>query len=174
MCFDFAATKLASGFLRITLHISNPWFKTVHPFTFFETWPHFFTINNTFIIRSNQEHLSASKQIKLETPHEQGDDSIPVTCRKLCRIEHFTKKSIQTVVCKSLIYSRAFQTFLPESHISCSTAIRRQDILRNVIVSGCVIFYQIYKCFINILLFNYWQNACAAGWNAFAGERLRK
>jgi len=37
MCSDFTATKLALGFLSITLHFSNPWLKTVHPFTFFET-----------------------------------------------------------------------------------------------------------------------------------------
>jgi len=35
------------------------------------------------------------------------------------------------------------QTFLPEGHISYYTAVRGSDILRNVIVSGYVTFYQI-------------------------------
>jgi len=37
MFSDFTATKLALGFLSVRFHFSNPWFKTVDPFTFFET-----------------------------------------------------------------------------------------------------------------------------------------
>ena len=38
------------------------------------------------------------------------------------------------------------QTFLPEGQISCFVTVRGPDILRNVIVSGYVTFYQIEKC----------------------------
>jgi len=52
-------------------------------------------------------------------------------------------------------YSRGFQTFLAESHMSYYTIVRGPDILRNVIVSGYVTFYQISKFFVNILFLHY-------------------
>jgi len=47
---------------------------------------------------------------------------------------------------------------------------REPDILRNVIVSGYVTFYQISKCFAKTLFFHHWQNVCATGWTVFAGR----
>ena len=40
--------------------------------------------------------------------------------------------------------------FLSESYKSYYTTIRGPDIIRNVTVSGCVTFYQISKCFVNV------------------------
>jgi len=47
---------------------------------------------------------------------------------------------------------------LGEGHISYCTAVRRPDILRNVIFLRYVTFYQIKTFFLNILFFHYWQN----------------
>jgi len=44
------------------------------------------------------------------------------------------------------------------------------DILRNVIVSGYVILYQMNKFFVNILFFHRWQNVFATEWNGFVGR----
>jgi len=46
------------------------------------------------------------------------------------------------------VLNRGPQTFSAEGHTSYYTAVRRSDILRNVIVSGYVTFYQIKKLFI--------------------------
>jgi len=48
-------------------------------------------------------------------------------------------------VVSRLVYSRDLQIFLQECHISCNTTVRRPGILRNVIVSGYVTYYQINK-----------------------------
>jgi len=48
--------------------------------------------------------------------------------------------------------------FLGEDHISYCKTVRGPDILRNVIFSAYVPFYQINRFFVNILFFNYWQN----------------
>jgi len=42
---------------------------------------------------------------------------------------------------------------LPEGHITYCTTFREPDILRNVIISGYVTFYQMNKCFANIFVF---------------------
>jgi len=47
------------------------------------------------------------------------------------------------------------QTVSSEGHISCDTTVHGPDILRNVTVSGYVMFYQIKKFFVNILFFRY-------------------
>ena len=52
---------------------------------------------------------------------------------------------------------QGFQTLLFEDHISCCTTLWGPDILRNMIVSGYVKFYQINKCFINSLFVHYGQ-----------------
>jgi len=44
------------------------------------------------------------------------------------------------VTCGSLFWCRGLQTFLSGDHISYYTTLGGQDILRDVIVSGCVIF----------------------------------
>jgi len=49
---------------------------------------------------------------------------------------------------------QGLQTFLSEGHRSDYVAVRGPDILRNVIASGCVAFYQNNKCFGNILFFH--------------------
>ena len=46
---------------------------------------------------------------------------------------------------KSKLYIKSLQTFLTEDHISHYTSVRWPDILRNVIISGYVTFYQISK-----------------------------
>jgi len=51
----------------------------------------------------------------------------------------------------SLVYNSGLQTFLSEDHITYYTTFREQDILRNVIVSGYLAFYQITKCFVKTL-----------------------
>jgi len=56
---------------------------------------------------------------------------------------------------------QGLQNFLSEGHISYYTTVRGPDILRNVIVSGYVAFYQINKCFVNKLFFHSWQNVFA-------------
>jgi len=77
--------------------------------------------------------MSVLEQTKLETSH---DHSIPVTCRTLSTIKHFTKQSVQIVVYNSLIYCTGPpNVFAREDHISFCTAVRGPDILRNVIVS---------------------------------------
>ena len=48
--------------------------------------------------------------------------------------------------------------FLGEDHISYCKTIRGPDILRSVVFSGYVTFYQINRFLENILLFHYWQN----------------
>jgi len=55
------------------------------------------------------------------------------------------------------------QTFLPEGRIRYFTTVRGPHILRNVIVSGYVAFYQTNKFFVNTLNFHYWQNVFVAG-----------
>jgi len=72
----------------------------------------------------------------------------------------FTAKTNGLVV-RLRTLEQGLQTFLSEGHISCRTTIRGLDILRNVIVSGYITFYQINKCFVNILFFHYWQNVFA-------------
>jgi len=42
---------------------------------------------------------------------------------------------------------------LSEGHISYYTTVRGPDILRNVIASGYLTFYQINKCFVQVLFF---------------------
>jgi len=48
--------------------------------------------------------------------------------------------------------------FLGEDHISYCTTVRGTDILRNVIFSGYVSFYQINTFFVNISFFHYLKN----------------
>ena len=52
--------------------------------------------------------------------------------------------------------NQCLQTFLSEGHISYYTTVRGPDILRNVVVSDYVTFYQINKSFANILFFYFW------------------
>jgi len=67
--------------------------------------------------------------------------------------------------------SRDLQTFLSEGHISYYTQLRGLDILRDVIVSGYLTFYQINTFLVKILFFHYWQYmALRNGWNSFAGR----
>jgi len=68
-----------------------------------------------------------------------------------------------------------FQTSLTEGHIGHDTTVRGPDILRNVIVSGYVTFYQIEKClqiYIFLLLTKWLHGsdevALQAGLNGFA------
>jgi len=58
---------------------------------------------------------------------------------------------------------QGLQTFLSEGHISFHATIREPDILRNVIVSWYVTFYQINNFFVDVglLLIHYWQNGFA-------------
>jgi len=51
--------------------------------------------------------------------------------------------------------SRDLQTFLSEGHISYYTQLRGLDILRDVIVSGYLTFYQINTFLVKILFFHY-------------------
>jgi len=48
--------------------------------------------------------------------------------------------------------------FLGVNHISYCTTVRGTDILRNVIFSGYVPYYQINTFFVNISFFHYWKN----------------
>jgi len=59
--------------------------------------------------------------------------------------------------------------FLGEDHISCCTADRGADILRKVIFSEYVTFYQINIFFVNTLIFHY-QQIVFCGWV----KRLRR
>jgi len=52
-------------------------------------------------------------------------------------------------------FKQDLQTFLSEGHISYYTIVRGQNILRDMIFSGHVTFYQSNKCFVNILFFQY-------------------
>jgi len=52
---------------------------------------------------------------------------------------------------------------LGEDHISYCKTVRGSDILRNVIFSGHVPFYQINRFFVNKLFFHCWQNALRPG-----------
>ena len=54
-------------------------------------------------------------------------------------------------------YARALQSFLYEGHTCYYIIVRGPDILHNVNVSRYVTFYQINKCFVDILIFQYWQ-----------------
>ena len=58
---------------------------------------------------------------------------------------------------------QGLQSFSSEGHMSLYTTVWGPDILRNVIVSGYVAFYQINKLSVNILFFHY-------SWNGFAGR----
>jgi len=64
--------------------------------------------------------------------------------------------------------------FFGEDHISYCTTVRGLDILRNVIFSAYVTFYQINTFLVNTLFFHYWQNVFSAGWNGFAGPILAR
>jgi len=55
-------------------------------------------------------------------------------------------------------YTPGLFKFLGENHINYCTTVRGLDILRNVIFSRYVTFYQINTFFVNILFFHYWQN----------------
>jgi len=57
-----------------------------------------------------------------------------------------------------MLQGRGLQTFLPVSHISFHATGRQPDIPSNVIVLGYVTFYQINKCFPQILFIHFWQN----------------
>ena len=72
-------------------------------------------------------------------------------------------------------YARTIQSFLYEGHTCYYTIVRGPDILHNVNVSRYVTFYQINKCFVNILFFQYSQKvstgrmkrmAAGYGWRA--------
>jgi len=67
-------------------------------------------------------------------------------------------------------FLRGLQTFLPDGYIIYYKTVRGPGILRNVIFSVYVTFYQINKCFVITLFFRYWENFAAAGWNDFAGR----
>ena len=66
-------------------------------------------------------------------------------------------------------YIKGPPNLLSEGHISYYTTVRGPDILRNVVVSEYVTFYQINKRFVNNPFFHYW-HVFAAGWNNFAGQ----
>jgi len=53
--------------------------------------------------------------------------------------------------------------FLGEDHKAIAKQFEGPIILRNVIFSGHVPFYQINRFFVNILFFHYWQNALRPG-----------
>jgi len=59
-------------------------------------------------------------------------------------------------LCISL--DQGLQTFLSEGYLSYDTTRRGPDVLRNVIVSGDVTFYQIKKFLVYTLFFYHWQN----------------
>ena len=62
------------------------------------------------------------------------------------------------------------QTFLSEGHTSYYTTVRGPDMFRNVIVSGCVTFYQINKFFVYNIYINFsLSGKCLRG----PDERLR-
>jgi len=50
---------------------------------------------------------------------------------------------------QNICIEQGLQTFSSEGHISYYTTVRESDVLRNVIVSGYVAFYQIEKFFVN-------------------------
>ena len=55
--------------------------------------------------------------------------------------------------CKFFKHIWGPQKCLSEGHMNYDTTIRGPNILRNVIISGYVIFYQINKCFVNLYFF---------------------
>jgi len=67
-------------------------------------------------------------------------------------------------------YSRVPKPFLSEGHISYYTTVRGSEILRNLIVSGCVKFYQINECFVQILFFIIVKMSSRVGWSGVAGR----
>jgi len=86
----------------------------------------------------------------------------PLFCHKGNLWWKYTFLPVATIV---VLQFRGLQTILSEGHMSYHTAVRGPDILRNVIVSVHVTFYQISKLFVNMLFFHYWQNI-------FAGRSL--
>jgi len=72
--------------------------------------------------------------------------------------------------CGFVSIDQGLQPIVTESHISYYTTVRGPEIVRNVIVSGYVPFYQINKCFGNISRFYFWQTVFAVGWNGSAGR----
>jgi len=61
--------------------------------------------------------------------------------------------TIHTFKSFRFVHTRGLQTSLSEGHISYYTTVRGPDVLCNVIVSKYATFYQINKCFVNILYF---------------------
>jgi len=71
---------------------------------------------------------------------------------------------------------------LPEGHVSYYTTLSGPDILHNVIVTGCVTFYQMNKYFLNLIIFSLltkslwpdekWFRGSDGLWKGFAGRRL--
>jgi len=57
--------------------------------------------------------------------------------------------------CRDRTVHQGSPTFLVEGHISYRAIVRGPDILRNAIVLGYFTFYQINKCFVNVLFFHY-------------------
>jgi len=54
-----------------------------------------------------------------------------------------------------VLLDQVFQAFLSEDHTNYYTTVRGPDILRNMIVSEYVAFYQINKLFVNMLFFHF-------------------
>jgi len=70
----------------------------------------------------------------------------------------------------SISYKPGLFKIFGRDHISYCTTVRGPDVLRNVIFSGYVTFYQINTFFVNLLFFHYWQNVFCGGWNGFPGQ----
>ena len=82
----------------------------------------------------------------------------PKSSNKLLELKRFAENELPL-----MLHIRGLQTFLPEGHISYCTTVRGPHTLHNVIVSGYATFYEINKCFVNVLFFHYWQCVFAAG-----------
>jgi len=87
--------------------------------------------------------------------------------RQRCRHEKPDCKPSFLNISEESRTSEVSKTFLPEGHISYYTTIRGPGILRIVIVSGYVRFYQINKFFLYMLILHYCQNGFAGRMNWF-------
>jgi len=77
-------------------------------------------------------------------------------------------------LCSTLIsldqWTEVSRLFGQRATYAATHSLTAGQILSNVIVSGCVTFYQIHEFFLNMIFSHYWQNVFAAGWNGFVGR----
>jgi len=109
-----------------------------------------------------------SIKCELKTLFRRSTHAVPIHPQKAngssCRSQQYLPCQ-RVRDCLSNSYRPGLFKFLGET-ISYCTTVPRPDILRNVIFSGYITFYQINTFFVNVLFLHYWKNVfcCRVKW----------